>query len=177
MGTKRGGVYRLFDHLLVAGLAVMALMVFGNVVLRYVFNSGLEFSEEVSRFIFVWLTFIGSVVALKDGLHLGVDTLVRRLPHVGRLAFYWISHALMLLCCVLLWQGSWEQAKVNLTNMAPVSGVPIAVVYGAGLFAAAFMGWILVVGLWRSLTGSLSKDDLIEVKDSEDLPCPQGREA
>lgn len=177
METKRRGVYRLFDHLLVVGLAVMALMVFGNVVLRYLFNSGLEFSEEVSRFIFVWLTFIGSVVALKDGLHLGVDTLVRRLPHRGRLIFYWISHALMLFCCALLWLGSWEQAKVNLTNMAPVSGIPIAVVYASGLFAATFMGWILINGLWRSLTGTLSSEELIEVKESEDIPCPAGKEA
>ena len=52
-------------------------MVFGNVVLRYAFNSGIAVSEELSRFFFVWLTFIGAIVAMRDGAHLGMDTLGR----------------------------------------------------------------------------------------------------
>ena len=59
-------------------------MVFGNVVLRYGFNSGLTASEELSRLFFVWLTFLGAVVALREHGHLGVDTLVRRLPRPGQ---------------------------------------------------------------------------------------------
>ncbi len=64
----------------------MVLMVFGNVVLRYVFNSGITVSEELSRFFFVWLTFIGAVVAMREGTHLGMDTVVARLPRGGRVA-------------------------------------------------------------------------------------------
>ena len=55
---------RLFDHLLVLGMSVMSLMVFWNVVLRYGFNSGIPFSVEVSRLIFVWIAFVGAVAAL-----------------------------------------------------------------------------------------------------------------
>lgn len=175
METKSRGIYRLLDHLLVIGLAVMVLMVLGNVVLRYLFDSGLEFSEEVSRFVFVWLTFIGAVVALKEGLHLGMDTVVKRLSHRGRLVCFWISHLLMLWCCVLLWMGSWEQAKVNLTNLAPVSRLPVAAIYGVGLFAAAFMGFIILQSMWRSFKGQLSDDELISIQDSEGMPAPSER--
>ncbi|MEO5883317.1 MAG: TRAP transporter small permease subunit, partial [Caldimonas sp.] len=45
-------------------LATMVVLVFGNVVLRYGFNSGITASEELSRFLFVWLTFMGAVVGL-----------------------------------------------------------------------------------------------------------------
>lgn len=171
METKSGGIYRVLDHLLVIGLATMVTMVFGNVVLRYLFNSGLEFSEEVSRFIFVWLTFIGGVVALKEGLHLGMDTVVRRLSRRGRLVCFWICHVLMLLCCVLLWQGSWEQARVNLQNFAPVSGIPVACIYGVGLFASVFMGWILISSMLDALRGKLGADELIAIRESEGLPA------
>lgn len=153
MAKKKRGPYTLLEHLLVLGMSVMGLMVLGNVILRYLFNSGLEISEEVSRFIFVWLTFIGAIVALKDGAHLGVDTLVRRLPKGGRIACYWVSHLLMLWCCWLLWKGSWVQTRLNWDNVAPVSEIPVAAMYGSGLVAAALMAIILVTNLWRAMKG------------------------
>src|SRR6266436_9236977 len=77
-------------------LAVMVVLVFGNVVLRYAFNSGIATSEELSRWLLVWLTFLGAIVALRDHLHLGVDMLVRALPARGKLLCFIASYALML---------------------------------------------------------------------------------
>ena len=56
-------------------LAVMVVLVFGNVVLRYGFNSGIAVSEELSRWLLVWLTFLGAIVAVREHAHLGVDSL------------------------------------------------------------------------------------------------------
>jgi TRAP-type transport system small permease protein len=61
----------------------MVVLVFGNVVLRYGFNLGITVSEEISRWLFVWLTFLGAIVAMREHGHLGVDTLVKRLPASG----------------------------------------------------------------------------------------------
>ena len=55
-------------------LAVMVVLVFGNVVLRYGFNSGITISEELSRWLLVWLTFLGAIVAVREHSHLGVDS-------------------------------------------------------------------------------------------------------
>ncbi len=52
--------------LMAAALMVMVVLVFGNVVLRYVFNSGITMSEELSRWLMVWLTFLGAIVALRE---------------------------------------------------------------------------------------------------------------
>ena len=79
---------KYLDHAMhgtmVVSLALMVIMVFGNVVLRYLFNSGITMSEELSRLLFLWLIFVGSVVAMKEHAHLGVDTLVSRLPRGGK---------------------------------------------------------------------------------------------
>jgi TRAP-type C4-dicarboxylate transport system permease small subunit len=72
---------RGLDRVSALALALMAAMVFGNVVLRYVFNSGIAVSEELSRWLFVWMTFLGAVVALKENAHLGTDMLVAPGPH------------------------------------------------------------------------------------------------
>ena len=71
---------RLLKVAIALCLAVMVVLVFGNVVLRYGFNSGIPISEELSRWLLVWLTFLGAIVALREHAHLGVDTLVRALP-------------------------------------------------------------------------------------------------
>ena len=62
----------------------MVVLVFGNVVLRYAFNSGITVSEELSRWLFVWLTFLGAIVALREHGHLGTEVLVSRLGPRGR---------------------------------------------------------------------------------------------
>lgn len=148
-------LFSLFDHLVVIGMSAMGLMLFWNVVLRYGFNSGIPFSVEVSRLIFVWITFLGAVVALAQGMHMSVDTLVARLPRPMRVACFLVSHGLMLWCCWLIWQGSWIQTNINWNNYAPISGISVGLMYAAGLVASATMALVLLVNLWRSLRGEL----------------------
>ena len=71
--------FKLLELLVVVCLVAMVIMVFGNVVLRYGFNSGIDVSDEMSRYCFIWLTYIGAMVAMREKGHLGVDTLVKHL--------------------------------------------------------------------------------------------------
>src|SRR5687767_5996994 len=77
-------------------LVLMVALVFGNVVLRYGFNSGISISEEISRWLFVWLTFMGAVVALHRHAHLGTEMLVGRLGPAGKKACLLVGYLLML---------------------------------------------------------------------------------
>jgi TRAP-type transport system small permease protein len=103
-------------------LAAMVVLVFGNVVLRYAFNMGITLSEEVSRWLFVYLTFLGAIVAMREHGHLGVDTLVKRLPPIGKKICLAASQLLMLYATWLFLNGSWEQTMINLDVKAPASG-------------------------------------------------------
>jgi TRAP-type C4-dicarboxylate transport system permease small subunit len=159
---------RLIDVLLAAMLALMVLLVFGNVVLRYALNSGITVSEEVSRWLFVWMTFLGAIVALKDHAHLGTDMLVSRLPLWGKKACLVAGHALMLWITWLLLQGSWQQARINWDVQAPVTGASMAIFYGAGVVFAIAAGLLLVRELILALSGRLSEEDLVMVRESEE---------
>lgn len=160
---------KLLDILIAIALAVMVIMVFGNVVLRYGFNSGITVSEEVSRWLFVWMTFLGALVALKENGHLGSDFMVSRLPVMGKRICLAISQLLMLGVTLMLLQGSWAQTKINLDVEAPVTGAPMAVVYGAGVVFGSLAALILVYDLFRTLTGRVREDELVMVQESEDL--------
>ena len=74
------GYFTLLKFIIVLCLACMVVLVFGNVVLRYAFNSGITVSEELSRWFFVWLVFLGAIIGMKEHGHLGMDSFVSRLP-------------------------------------------------------------------------------------------------
>ena len=157
------------EAVMAAMLAAMVVMVFGNVVLRYGFNSGIVTSEEAARFLFVWLTFVGAVVAMYEGTHLGVDSLVRKVNTTGKQWMFGISSALMLGCCVLLFIGSYKQTMINLTVPSAVMEIPMALMYGIGMVAAGGMGFIICMNLWKLFTGRLKDEDLIQSTESEEL--------
>jgi TRAP-type C4-dicarboxylate transport system permease small subunit len=163
------GLCRLVEGLIALMLAVMVVLVFGNVVLRYAFNSGITVSEEVSRWLFVWLTFLGAIVALKEHGHLGTDVLVGRLPVAGKKACLVIGQAVMLYITWLLLAGSWTQARINWDVAAPVTGASVAWFYGAGVVFAVAAGLLLLRDLARTLTGRLADSELVMVQESEDL--------
>ena len=79
---------KLLDAVTAALLFVMVVLVFGNVVLRYGFNSGWSISEELSRWAFIWVVFLGSIAAMHHRGHLGSDMLISRLPRLGQKVCY-----------------------------------------------------------------------------------------
>lgn len=133
-------------------LAAMCVMVFGNVVLRHVFDSGINTSEELSRFLFIWLTFLGAIVVAREGGHLGVDMLVERLPRRARRASLIASRLLTGVCCAIFLWGLGMQHGINVANTALITGISMAVVYSAAYLCAAslaLMALVEAVWLWR----------------------------
>lgn len=141
-------------------LAAMVVMVFGNVVLRYVFNSGLHYSDELSRFAFVWLTFLGAVLTLHDNAHVNVESLVVRLGRRGRLACMAATQVVILICAVAMLFGTFGLHPFNATMTSPVVGVPLSWV--SDVCAVSAVGFILLAALrlLRILRGRTSEAEI-----------------
>lgn len=152
--------FRLMEAVMVALLAAMVAMVLGNVILRYAFDSGIVISEEMSRYCFVWLTFIGAVVVYREHAHLGVDALVRALGGRGRRLCLLASDSLVLICCAVFFWGTWKQHAINASNYAPISGLPMTLVYGVGYFTSLGIGAMVALRLWRLVTGRLDAQEM-----------------
>jgi TRAP-type C4-dicarboxylate transport system permease small subunit len=160
---------RLLSWLMVGCLAVMVMLVFTNVVLRYAFNSGITVSEELARWLFVWMTFLGAVVALHERAHLGTDTLVARLSLRGKKFCLGLGHLFMLWICTMVLRGAWDQVQVNLTSTSAAMEAPLAVFYASGAVFAVLGGLVLLHDLFRLLTGRMSDSELIGVRESEEV--------
>ncbi|NRF71610.1 TRAP transporter small permease [Aquincola sp. S2] len=159
---------RLFGFLMVTCLALMVLMVFGNVVLRYGFNSGLTVSEELSRWLFVWMTFLGALVALRKHGHLGTDTLISRLPVAGKKLCLGASHLLMLAMCWLMASGGWQQMLINRTTTSAVMEVSMAWFYASGVVFGVLGALIIAHEFWKLVSGRLAEAQLIGIVESEE---------
>jgi TRAP-type C4-dicarboxylate transport system permease small subunit len=162
------GYFHLLKIMIALCLAIMVVLVFGNVVLRYGFNMGITSSEELSRLLFVWMTFLGAIVAMHEHGHLGVDIVVRRLPAFGKKLCLVVSHVLMLFATWLFLEGSWQQTLINLDVSAPATGLSMGLFYGVGVVFSVSTGLILLWDLYRALAGKLSEQELVMVKESEE---------
>lgn len=140
---------RIVEWLMALALAVMVALVFGNVVLRYAFNSGIAAAEEVARLMFVWLIFLGAILALRRHAHLGVELVQARLPRWARRGCAVASHLLMLYGLWLFLYGSWTQSVIGMSTYSTVLHYPSAFMASAGLVCSASMIVILLANLWR----------------------------
>jgi TRAP-type transport system small permease protein len=147
---------RIVEVALVLLLAGMVAMVFTNVVLRYGFNTGINFSEEMSRYFFVWLTFTGAVLTFRDHAHIGVETMVRLFGRRGRLVCMALTNAIIVLCSAVLFYGTWMQHDINASMSAAVVGISMIWVFGIGYFTALGIGLIALNRLVRILMGRMS---------------------
>ena len=161
-------VCRAFTFLMVVCLALMVVMVFGNVVLRYGFNSGITISEELSRWLFVWMTFLGAVVALRSHAHLGTDMLVSRLPRVGKRICLGAAHLVMLFMCWLMGRGAWQQTLINKDTTSAVMEASMAWLYAGGVVFAVLAGAIILLEFWKLVSGQLADEQLIGIVESEE---------
>ncbi len=172
-----GRYTRALDMLSGLCLAIMVVLVFGNVVLRYTANSGITVSEELSRWLFVWLTFMGAVVALREHGHLGTDVLVSRLPAVGKKVCLVLAQVAMLYVSWLLLKGSWAQMVINADTEAPVTGASVGIFYASGVLMGGSAIAILLRDLLRTLLVPLSDNELVMVQESEELAALAHRPA
>lgn len=140
---------RTVEYMMALALAIMVALVFGNVLLRYLFSAGFAAAEEVARLMFVWLIFLGAILALRHHGHLGVEMLQAKLPRPLRRACAVLSHLLMLYGLCLFAYGSWSQTVIGLSTYSTVLRYPTAFMAASGLVCSLSMIVIVAVNLWR----------------------------
>lgn len=138
---------KALEFLVVLILATMACLVFLNVVLRYGFNSSINVTEEVSRYLFVWLTFLGAILAFSDNQHVSVTMLTDKLSPLKRHMLRLLTDGIMLFCCYLIVQGGWTQFQLNINNLSPISEIPTGVTYLAAVVSGVLIAILIAARL------------------------------
>lgn len=94
-------------------LAIITALVFIAAVMRF-FGNPLIWSVDMAQLLFIWLCFVGATRAMRERAHLGVDFLVRLLPHKGRLI---VETGLSALFIVFLLTLTWVGIDLTMLNI------------------------------------------------------------
>ncbi|MBN2370074.1 MAG: TRAP transporter small permease [Vicinamibacteria bacterium] len=151
---KLARVSRIMDRTLsyVAALllAMMAGIVFSNVICRYFLNASLYWYEEVSRFLLLWIVFLGAVIAYIRGDHLGIDVLLIILPPRAKKAVIVLADFMVMVALLILFQGGWAMAADSLASGWVASSVPIPYGY-IYMVAPVSAGLMLIHGVIKTI--------------------------
>lgn len=128
MGAFDRVLLRLNRWLVIVILAAMALMVFANVALRFLTDESILWVEEVSRYLMIWLTFLGAGLVLRYGGHIGIDTLQDSFPHHAAAVRGVVFVFLLGFFGFMVWIGT-RYAMLTWGQTTPVMEIPVGVVY------------------------------------------------
>ena len=134
-------------------LAAMVLMVFVNAFARYVFTYNFPVFEELSRYLFVWVAFLGAILAYFEGKHVGIDMLVSRLHGIPQIIVKMIAKAGVFLCQIVMGIGGYQYFMLTATDPSPSAKIPFGVISGMAIVLVVFMVGITI------------RDTIREVKD------------
>jgi TRAP-type C4-dicarboxylate transport system permease small subunit len=158
----------------IAGLILLAiaLILFFNVVTRYFFGSSSVWIEEMSRYLMVWLTFIGASIMARRGGHIAVDILMRAIrPALQRWLTFLIAAVGFVTMLYVAWFGwglTWSVYQSG--QVAPTMPVPVAMLYlsipvGGLLMARNFLRMAIL-----ALRGELADASPEEPQGAEKVP-------
>jgi TRAP-type C4-dicarboxylate transport system permease small subunit len=110
-------------------MSLMVVIVFANVIARYYLSASLAWSEEIARFMLIWLVFIGAVLAYVNDEHLGLDIVVRLFPRRIRYGLAVAADFLVLVAVYLLIRGGAVLMRDSWEWGSPATDTPYGYVY------------------------------------------------
>lgn len=136
-------------------MTVMVSTILLQVFCRFVLGNPLSWSEELARYAFVWITFLGAAVAFRHGAHIIVETIVVLLPRGAQVALAWLVDALVVVALLVLLMQGINIAEVNANVEATMLQISMSWVYAAVPTSAAVMLAYQVERTVRRIRGTL----------------------
>ena len=107
----------------------MLAIITAQVLSRYIFSSPLTWSEELGRYIFVWMSFLGMAVGVKQGSHVALDILVKKLTGISQKVLMLLNNALILFFGICLSVSGFQLFEIGMKQKSPTLQLPMQYVY------------------------------------------------
>ncbi len=144
---------KFLDYLGVATVSVVLILVVLQVTMRYIFNAPLTWSEELAVFVLVWLSFVGSVICMRDHEHIEIEILVDNLPAKIRPAVIALSRIISaVFLAVLVYEGI-EVTQMNFDTPSAANQIHMGYVYMIIPLGALGMLYYDLKDLWKMRKG------------------------
>lgn len=147
---------------------LMVFFVFLNVILRTFFNSGLTWSEELARYLFVFVTYIGAISAMRVNGHLGVDTLISRMKPQVQMVMYIVSQSLIAFLMGVLIAGTQKMVLQNMDSRTAALGISYAALYFVGFITGAAIAAMAIRNIIYAIRHREEISSIVVMSTSDD---------
>lgn len=138
-------ISKIIDYIMMLSLGIMSIIVFINVVLRYLFESGISWSVELSQILFLLLVFFGAIQAYKENTHIHVDVLISKVPVIWQKVLAVVSNLIILYILYVLFKGSVQLVEENTVMTTPILGIPQSYIYAMGVILSVLIGILTII--------------------------------
>ncbi|MDQ0338287.1 TRAP-type C4-dicarboxylate transport system permease small subunit [Caldalkalibacillus uzonensis] len=136
-----GFLDKTIDFFIVLMLVGIVVTITLQVAFRYIFQISAPWTEEVARFMFIYLTYIGAALAIREKSHIAIDILVERLPRMLRAAVHIIVQLAIIFFLSILLKGSW----IMVESSTDVSSATMRWLSMSYVYLALFLGSVLMI--------------------------------
>ncbi|GHV78139.1 ABC transporter permease [Spirochaetia bacterium] len=157
-------LFRGIEILIAIFLGMMIIMLFMNVVLRQ-FGKGFAWSEEIARFAFIYLVYLGSIGAARENRHLLIDSVLLRIPAAARKILYALIQVCIIWLMWILTTGAWRLAYQNRADRWVATHIPIVLIHGVGVVLGGAIIIISLANLFRLIVLKEPVEDLVGSPD------------
>ncbi|MDP9806085.1 TRAP-type C4-dicarboxylate transport system permease small subunit [Trueperella bonasi] len=167
--TPLDRLFRSLEYLMAIFLAIMIISMFINIVMRFIFNSGIAASEEVARLAFIFLVYLGTIGAFRSNQHLGVNLIYNKLGHtVGRWV-YVLTQLIIIWVMILLAWGAIRLAGVSFNDNWVATGFPRWIVSGMGAVTGVAIIILAMTNIYDAVVRKIPAEQLLEGEMEEDV--------
>lgn len=149
-------LYKTLYYFMVFLMLTMVTVIFIQVIARYIVHNSLTWSEEIGRYTFVWITFFGTALAVKERSHVALDILIKKLPTLLKKIITVVGYLLMIsFSCVLAYAG-WKMVMLGKNQISSALQIQMNYVYLALPLGSIF----IILYLMKNLKEDLSKKEV-----------------
>lgn len=120
---------------MIAMVPLMTLIVFTQVIMRYVFNSPFTWAEEMSRMLMIWISCIGSAYALKTSQHISLNYFRLKMKGITEAIVILFSHISLMIFFTVVFVKGIILCISELNQFSPAMGIPMAIPFSAVPFS------------------------------------------
>jgi len=127
------------DGLCTVGCMAIVVIAFAGVVCRYVLNDSLTWGDELTRYIFIWIVFLGASIAARRRAHIAVDLFAGRLSRLGEQLLNAVERLATIAFALLVGVPGWSFVVIGMSNQSPALEIPMGLVYAAPVVGCALI--------------------------------------
>lgn len=120
-------IENVIRYLVASMIVTMTVVIFYQVTQRYLFGQPTIWSEELARYLFVWLVMLASAIAIRKNRHIRIDFFIRKLKPKARLFIELLCYTLILVFLVFLLKEGWAIMQQTFNQRSP--GLKIVMAY------------------------------------------------